>query len=327
MKLLGHVVPALLAASGVVRAAAIAPRADDPFFSGFLDLLNENNMSRMADGFKRIADTDEGKPVIELLKSKQLTILAPEDKEYELFPHIYGLDELQFSIVIQKMSEIFGTKGHSRRGAKFQSRSPAPSSFKRSSAPNRKAAESLEDNQVQVMDLYDDSSIAINRPVGNAQVTGMFQYNQQLDILRIDNQLELPPNVSDLLCKPLTEDDTFTKFTAALQRTGLMESVDKNDKLTLFVPVDKSSYDWDERSEEDLKSTLQDHFLFGQVLYSTKFLSVGEVTALSGKQLKLSVEDGVSYVSCGTSKAKLLRSDVISSNGGLHVIDSPIQCN
>ncbi|CAE6405356.1 unnamed protein product [Rhizoctonia solani] len=333
MRFLARVVPTFFAVSGLVQALAIAPRDNHDFFSGFLDTLYEHGLTTLADSYKKISRTNEGKQIIKQLESGEFTVLAPENKAFGSYHTTIEPDVIRYSTLFGKFDNGCDTGSHSRRAATFQSRSTSPSTFRRSSAPSRKRAEPFEDYQVQIVDRYYDSStnehsVVIDRPVGNAKIGDKFCY-KNLVILTTDTILTTPPLVSELLSQPLTESapNGFSKFLDALQRTQLADTMDNKDRLTSFVPLDESLNGWDEYSNEELKLMVENHIFFGQVLFSNRFTSAGEVTAQSGERLKLSVEDGTSYVSCGTSKVKMLRTDVTSSNGVVHVTDGPIQCN
>lgn len=71
---------------------------------------------------------------------------------------------------------------------------------------------------------------------------------------------------------------------------------------------------------------LKNHIIYSNY-YSPNFVTKPTVTAASGKTLKLEVDGADTYICCGQSKVKVLRSDVITANGAIHVIDKPIKCD
>jgi uncharacterized surface protein with fasciclin (FAS1) repeats len=97
----------------------------------------------------------------------------------------------------------------------------------------------------------------------------------------------------------------------------------------IFAPTDDAfnDVDIDGLSNDELSSVLRNHFFFGLIAYSPLFPSTPTATADSGEKLKLEFKDGVNYVSCGQSQAIVLRSDVTSGNGVLHVIDKVLKCH
>ncbi|KAG8679424.1 hypothetical protein FRC11_003748 [Ceratobasidium sp. 423] len=109
----------------------------------------------------------------------------------------------------------------------------------------------------------------------------------------------------------------FPKFKEALEKAGVLDLVDTKDKLTIFVPVDDDC-DYD---------NVKNHFFFGKIVFTPLFPSVGEATAQSGEKLKFWFENDVHFVSCGNTRAVVLRGDVIPQNGVMHVIDRPLKCD
>ncbi|KAF8749848.1 hypothetical protein RHS01_09783 [Rhizoctonia solani] len=65
MKLLSKFVLTLLATLSVIQAASVAPRNNDYFLSEFLDALNKNNLTTLANSYEKIAQTDAGGEVID----------------------------------------------------------------------------------------------------------------------------------------------------------------------------------------------------------------------------------------------------------------------
>jgi len=155
---------------------------------------------------------------------------------------------------------------------------------------------------------------------------------KKIIILIIDTVLTLPTTVSDLLCKSLldTTPNGFTKFGGGLQKADLLDKVDNGRQITIFAPTDEAfnDVDIDGLSNDDLSSLLRNHFFFGRIVYGPLFSSIPSVTADSGRELKLRTENGVKYVSCGgDAEAIVLRSDVTTKNGVLHVIDRVLKCH
>ncbi|CAE6488350.1 unnamed protein product [Rhizoctonia solani] len=343
MKFFACVVPALLAVSGLVQAAAVIPRSDDgDFLPEFLDELKKNNLTILADSYQRIAYTDEGKSIIDLLESHELTILAPDDCAFdkdhdkENYDTIIDPKVIEYSTLWGNIDKGFETTEHRRRAASSQSRSVARSTFRRSNAPRRKRQQNAKDFQVQVIDKlshpasrkrWNDDTILVDRPVGLAKVVRRLSF-RKLVVLAVDAVLTLPPKVSELLCKPLIKDapNGFKKTLEALEKTELLDLVDTKDEITVFVPIDESLEDIGKHSKEELTSLVKNHIIPNNIIFSPMFATVCKGTALSGKELQLSYENDIHYVSCGKSKAIVLRSDVIPKNGVVHVIDRPLKC-
>ncbi|CAE6459255.1 unnamed protein product [Rhizoctonia solani] len=340
MKFLSRVVPKLLVASSAVKAASIALRNNDGFFSEFIAALNENNLTTLADSYEKIAETKEGGQVIDFLENKgELTLLAPENRAFD-DNSIINPDVLLYNTVQGNIDKDFRTTDHyfvRRRSRQSRDVVETAQQFPPSNSL-RKRTESSQDFQVQVIDQFvtdsgrkrtNDRLILIDRAVGNAKVIRRFNF-KQIVVLIIDTVLTLLAKVSDLLYKPLIKSapNGLVKFRGALQKAGLLDTVDtQGGRITLFAPVDDEFCDIEKFSKDELSSFLKNHFFFGKIVYSPLFTSVRKATAKSGKQLELSYENDIHYVRCGKDKAVVLRSDVISSNGVVHVIDRPLKCD
>ncbi|KAG8724388.1 hypothetical protein FRC09_019190 [Ceratobasidium sp. 395] len=173
-----------------------------------------------------------------------------------------------------------------------------------------------------------DRVVLVDRTVGSANVVGRFTF-KKIIILVIDTVLTLPAKISDILSKPLIDStpNGFTKFGAGLQQSGLLDEVDDRDRITVFVPIDDAFASVDGLSSDDLTRVLKNHFSFGTIVYSPLFTSISKVVAESGKELKLAFVNDAQYVSCGQDKARVLRADVTTPNGVLHVIDKVLKCD
>ncbi|CAE6531264.1 unnamed protein product [Rhizoctonia solani] len=244
MKLLARIVLTLLAASSLAQAASVALRNNDDFFSGFIDTLNKNNLTTLAENYARIAKTEEGKPIVDLLKTGEFTILAPENCAFDPDHPDIDPDIIKYSTLWGSIDKHFKTSDFTRRDAPYGTHEPAPSTFpRRNNTGNSKRTPSLDGFQVQVIDQFftpsswkrwsNDPLIFIDRAVGNAKVLGRFTF-QKIIVLIVDTVLTLPTAVSDLLCKPLISSapNGFLKFKEALEKTGLLDLVDTKDKLT-----------------------------------------------------------------------------------------------
>ncbi|CAE6342500.1 unnamed protein product [Rhizoctonia solani] len=345
MKFLTRVVPALLAASGMARAASIAVRTNDDFLSDFIDALNKNNLTILANSYEKISETYEGREVIDALQNNgEVTVLAPDNKSFEsdyasldqevlLYNTIWGnIDKGLKTMVIN-----FLAGNPARRAILLKQAKSTP---RLTNVPPRGLIPKIIRSKYVIDQLANDEGwkrssngpnplILIDRAVGSAKVIDRFSF-RNIVVLIIDAVLSLPGRISDLLCKPLIKSapNGLVKFSAALKKAGLLDLVDdRGGRITLFAPVDDQFCDIDKFSKDELASFLKNHFFFGKIVFSPIFTSVRKATAESGKQLEFSYENDIHYVCCGKDKAVVLRSDVISENGVLHVIDRPLKCD
>jgi uncharacterized surface protein with fasciclin (FAS1) repeats len=313
---------------------------DNGYFSSeFIDALYRHNLTIVADSYKKSAESEAGQANFELLeKGGDFTVLAPQDCAFDKKDGLLDLDTLRYDQLFGSIDNGFKTPVYTyyRRDAPNGSRSGSKNTFPRkSSTGGRKRADeekSLDKFQLTIVDQFvapekkrwnEKRTVLIDQPIGDGKVVDRFTF-KNIIVLIIDAVLKLPKVVSDLLCLPLIRDapNGFQEFKHALEKKGLLDLVDNKDKLTMFVPVD-DSYHYD---KHDLASIVENHFFFGKIVITPLFTSVCKATAQSGKELEFSYENDIHYVSCGKTRAVILRGDVIPSNGVIHIIDRPLEC-
>ncbi|KAF8738439.1 sepiapterin reductase, partial [Rhizoctonia solani] len=339
MLFLAQIVPTLLAAFSLVKAASIVAREQDDFFCGWLEELRMNNLTILADNYDKISKTDKGKSIVDVLKNGgDLTVLAPINSAFDPKNPCIEPDEIKYNTLWGNINNNFRSTGSSLTRRAAESRSNVPNTFPRQGATSATKRQSNLDNfQVTTVDQSYDLSrkkrnngrtILIGRPVGNSRVVGEFSY-KQIIVLPIDEMTDLPGPSSNLLSQPLikTAPNGFSKFSNGLKKTGLDDVWNTRSRLTGFVPVDED-FNIDKLSKDGLYCLLESHMIFDKIIYSTLFTTTPEARAKSGKLLHFSYENDVSYVSCGDSKHKsiVLRGDVITSNGVFHIINKPLKC-
>ncbi|KAG8713808.1 hypothetical protein FRC11_010914 [Ceratobasidium sp. 423] len=339
MKFLPLVVSAILAVSSLVQAASVLPRnnsSNDSFLSEFIAALDKNGLTTLADNYENIFKTEEGQQVIDFLENNgELTLLAPDNDAFNHDHPDIDADILLYNTLWGSIDEGFKITDHKRKRSHSQTRSIPRSGFRRRTG--RKRWESLDKFQVQVIDQFSTNEwkrwfanreTFIDRAVGDARVVGRFTF-QNIIVLIIDTVLSLPSEVTELLDKPLIKraPNGLTKFREALERAGLEGLVDTRDELTMFAPIDDEFDDIDKFSKDDLSSFMENHFFFGTIIYSPLFELMDNATAESGEKLDFFFENDVHYVGCGDTRAVVLRRDVISENGVIHIIDKPLKCD
>lgn len=123
----------------------------------------------------------------------------------------------------------------------------------------------------------------------------------------------------------------FTKLVAAVKAADLVETLSSKGPFTVFAPTDKA---FEALGEDTLKKVLADkkklkeiltyHVVAGKVPAATAVkLAKDEKSAktVQGSEIKLSIK-GKDLMLNGT--AKVIKADVMASNGVIHVIDTVI---
>lgn len=315
----------LFGASVIVKASPTVPRGNDDFESGFLATLNKSGLTVLCGLFKDYFQTDAGEKYLETLQNGKFTILAPDNDSFDPSKPSLGSDPATVVNYITLIDSDYSKRYSTSRDA-HQTLMTTPHPSKR-----------WDNHQVQIIDTITEDSrkrwapqIFIRQTLTSATVTDQTSY-KNIKIYTINNLPLLPTRVDDVLCKPLVESapNGFPELGQALYKTGLMDIVNYAYAITLFAPTPaafNACEGFDGFSTADKKAILENHFLTTTV-YSPSFASKSPLTANSGKKLKLTNESGTTYVSCGKSKAKVLRSDVTTTNGAVHVIDAVLKCD
>ena len=116
----------------------------------------------------------------------------------------------------------------------------------------------------------------------------------------------------------------FKTLTSALEKAGLTETLKGEGPYTVFAPTDEAFAKLLKQlgitaeellARKDLKEILLYHVAKGKVL-STDLKDGMEITTLNGKPVKISLDPA------RVNDAKIIKADILASNGVIHVIDS-----
>ena len=120
---------------------------------------------------------------------------------------------------------------------------------------------------------------------------------------------------------------SFNTLVAAVKAAGLVETLSGAGPFTVFAPTDDAfaklpAGTLDDllkpENKEKLAGILTYHVVAGKVMAAD--VKTGEVATVNGAKAKLKVsEDGVTI-----DKAKVVKTDIATSNGVIHVIDAVI---
>jgi transforming growth factor-beta-induced protein len=122
----------------------------------------------------------------------------------------------------------------------------------------------------------------------------------------------------------------FTYLIQAVDKAGLVETLDGKRQFTVFAPTDAAFEDLFETLGVDgiadipastLKAVLLYHVAPG-ARFSGDVLDASRVRTMSKSFLRPSIEDGDPYISGANNSAEIVLPDVDASNGVIHVIDA-----
>ncbi len=117
---------------------------------------------------------------------------------------------------------------------------------------------------------------------------------------------------------------SFKTLAAALQAAGLVDTLKGKGPFTVFAPTDeafakipKADLDALLKDKAKLTAVLTYHVVSGQVM--AKDVKAGKVKSVQGSELTLGTTGGVTV-----DGAKVVKADIVASNGVIHVIDSVV---
>jgi uncharacterized surface protein with fasciclin (FAS1) repeats len=120
------------------------------------------------------------------------------------------------------------------------------------------------------------------------------------------------------------EDGRFGTLVTALQTAGLVDTLAGNGPFTVFAPTDDAFAALPDgvlagllEDIPSLTEVLTYHVVAGSVL-AEQVVGVNAATTLQGEDIIVTVVDGVVMI----DEAKVVITDIIGSNGVIHVIDS-----
>ena len=132
---------------------------------------------------------------------------------------------------------------------------------------------------------------------------------------------------SDIVDTAIAAGD-FTTLVAAVQAAGLVDTLKGNGPFTVFAPTDDAfaklpkgvvSNLLKPENKDQLAAVLTYHVVPGKVM-AKDVVSLTEAKTASGKKVKVKVVDGKVKI----NKATVVKADVASSNGVIHVVDKVI---
>ncbi len=156
--------------------------------------------------------------------------------------------------------------------------------------------------------------------INNAKVTSP-DVEASNGIIHVIDKVLLPPTVVDLA----TYSDNFSTLVSAVVKADLAGALSAEGPFTIFAPTNDAfaalfaALDisgLDDVSVEDLTTILTYHVV-GDNLLSTE-ISAGQVAALSGEEIEVSLNDGVML----NGTIKVTTTDIQGTNGVIHVIDA-----
>jgi len=261
----------------------------------------------VADGrFGTLVAAVQAAGLVDALKGEgPLTVFAPTDDAFAMLPE----GTVESLLKAENLEQLKSILLYHVVGGKLMA----------SDVTSMTAAESLE-----------GSEIAFKVDMGNAYaneakiiITDIETSNGVIHV--IDSVLLPPAKLSDIVDTAVA-DGRFKTLAAALGAAGLVETLKGEGPFTVFAPTDDAFAKLPAgtvetllkpENLEQLKSILLYHVVSGKVL-ADQVVTLESADTVLGKPVTIKVMDGKVYV----NDSQVVLTDVLASNGVIHVIDS-----
>lgn len=148
---------------------------------------------------------------------------------------------------------------------------------------------------------------------------------QNMPIHIINAVIDPPAPLTDVLGSR-----NLTLFSSVATQAGILSSLGSGPGITIFAPTDAAfsaaikSLDGGASqptgNASQIATVLQNHVVNGTSVYAGEFDS-GNWTSAAGEPFHFTTNGTGTFVTSGNSTAKIVESDVLTSNGVVHVID------
>jgi uncharacterized surface protein with fasciclin (FAS1) repeats len=119
---------------------------------------------------------------------------------------------------------------------------------------------------------------------------------------------------------------SFKTLVKAVQEAGLAQTLKGPGPFTVFAPTDEAfaklpagTLDALLKDKQKLTAVLTYHVVAGRVL-AADVMKIKSAKTVNGQEIAISMKDGAVMI----DNAKVIRTDILTSNGVIHVIDSVI---
>ncbi|KAJ4469765.1 FAS1 domain-containing protein [Lentinula edodes] len=194
----------------------------------------------------------------------------------------------------------------------------------------------LEGNASQVVAwTMENGAITFLNQATNVSVVNSTRINGTgLAVYVLNGILSIPPSMSSVL----TNSTNTTSIAGLLNSTMIPSANGTNDTIgnilnaqrgiTLFAPSNSafsavsSTLPVLEGNLTAFTTVLQNHIINGSTLYSSEIVNGSSMTSAAGEPLTFSTNSSGTYVTSGSTTAKIISTDMLCMNGVVHVIDN-----
>ncbi|KAG1781207.1 FAS1 domain-containing protein [Suillus placidus] len=294
------------------------------YLDGLVQALNTDGLTTLASASAALNSSSEGQLVAQSLSAGNWTLFAPNNQAFSSAPINLTSDPTSVRNLLSY---------HVVHGNFTDQTSSYPKITLGRTLLNDSSLVRLEGNESQVLAWSKGGKgiFVLNNgtivPVVNKTVY------QNLQVLVIGSVLEIPQNLSDTLANSTYDITTLAGALSSINvstdnSTTLLNVLNNARGITLFAPNNSAIATANcigglLPNTTALIALFGNHVINGTTVYSPAFTGGNNYTSASGEPFAFKTNSSGVYVSsAGSNWAHIMRSDILTSNGVVHVIDS-----
>ncbi len=286
-----------------VAAATTTTAAAEQEAADIVDVATE------AGSFSTLLTAVEAAGLVETLQGEgPYTVFAPTDEAFAALPE-GTLDELLADTEALSQVLLYHV---------------VPGEVMASDVVELESATTVQGEDIAI--TVEDDSVKVNEATVSS--TDIMASN---GVIHVIDQVILPPSMSEAaemgdIVETAQSAGDFTTLLTAVEAAGLVETLQGEGPYTVFAPTDEAFAALPEGTldelladTEALSQVLLYHVVPGQVT-ADQVVELDSAETVEGGSVDIRVEDGTVFV----DDAKVIATDVLTSNGVIHVIDKVI---
>ncbi|KAG1807371.1 FAS1 domain-containing protein [Suillus variegatus] len=294
------------------------------YLAGLVQTLNTDGLSTLAAASATLNNSNNGQQVAQALSTGNWTLFAPNNQAFSSSP---------INLTSNPTSVLDLLSYHVVSGNFTDQTSPYPNITLGRTLLNDSSLVWLEGNESQVLAWSNGSAglFVLNNGT-TVPVVNTTTY-QNIQVLVIDSVLQIPQNLSDTLANSTYDVTSVAGGLSSINipttnSTTLLDVLNNAHGITLFAPNNTAIASANcigglLPNATALIALFGNHIINGTTVYSPGFTNGNNYTSASGEPFAFKTNSSGVYVSsAGSNWARIMRSDVLTSNGVVHVIDS-----